>query len=255
MACNTDTLIAGSPPTTEQDQVNAIMASLPPIEPQDPTSAHDAKANAYNAAILAVRGLHTTATGYELSVLANIALCNNEIAATPTHTSFHHTASVRAGAPVSSDSETPVTTFEPFYFFFYGSLQLRGVLQGVCNIPDSTENEGNDAIVLREGASIQGWKIKMWGPYPALVPAAPDEGKRVDGMAWLCEKPEHVARLCRYETGAYRMAYCDVSVPAADGHGVEVLANARTFVSTIDADELDEGKFSLAKYQRRMKRF
>ncbi|KAI1109999.1 hypothetical protein F5Y14DRAFT_430561 [Nemania sp. NC0429] len=96
----------------------------------------------------------------------------------------------------------------------------------------------------------------MWGPYPALIPAIADdvdgeEAGRVHGVAWLCTKHEHVARLCMYETEAYRMAYCDVEVPSSssDGDGVEVLKNARTFVSTLEAHELRRGAFDIEEYQ------
>ncbi|KAI1200075.1 hypothetical protein F5X97DRAFT_294806 [Nemania serpens] len=146
-------------------------------------------------------------------------------------------------------------TFEPFYFFFYGSLQIRSVLRNVCDI-EADEDDEDDAAIFLPDASIFGWEVKMWGCFPALVPAIADadaddedEGGLVDGVAWLCEKHEHVARLCRYETEAYRMAYCDVWVPAADGDGVEVLGNARTFVSVLAAEELGRGAFDVDAYQ------
>ncbi|KAI1426714.1 hypothetical protein F5Y12DRAFT_253242 [Xylaria sp. FL1777] len=276
MPSNTDTPATSTFSTTEQDRVSTIMATLPPIKTQDPVSAHDTEANAHNAAILAVRGLHTTATGYELAALADMALSNNDITTTPAQVSSDDTASAgeenspskpgeqdkSSGEDVGPDTKTPVITFKPFYFFFYGSLQIRSILQCVCDTPDDDDSstlednnkeddDDDDAVVvLRERASIEGWKIKMWGPYPALIPAAPDEKKPVHGVAWLCERPEHVAKLCMYETRAYRMAYCNIMVPAADGDGIETLENARTFVSTVDHDQLTDGEFSIEAYQR-----
>ncbi|RWA08148.1 hypothetical protein EKO27_g6961 [Xylaria grammica] len=244
--------------TTEEGQV---VASFPPIESQNPTAACDTEANAHNMSILAIRGLQTTAMGSKLRKLADMALCNYEIATTPNRFSSSHRGPPRIldeggknrskGEDVVRVDEIVVTTFKPFYFFFYGSLQVREVLQSVCRIPGSTlEGGGTDPIVLRKGASIEGWVLKMWGPYPALLPSTANN--TVQGMAWLCEKPEYVPRLCSYETDAYRMAYCDISIPSADGDGVEVLKNARTFVSTLDGDELSDGRFSIAEYMNMM---
>ncbi|KAI0969262.1 hypothetical protein F4678DRAFT_463525 [Xylaria arbuscula] len=246
------------------------MAALPPTSVQYPKSKLDTIAKLNNEAILAVRGLCTIATGYDLAYLADMACSNGvvhpaEIAAKQAHVSSNGTAPAGENSSVgnsneakndNTDIERPLVTFQPFYFFFYGSLQLPIVLSSVCDIAtggtsNGKENGKNNAIVLRKGASIAGWKIKMWGPYPALVVA--DEKKdRVQGAAWLCEKTEHVAKLCTYETDSYRMAYCDVEVPAADGKGVEVIRNARTFVSDHDPDELTDGEFSIEEYQTDM---
>ncbi|KAI0539859.1 hypothetical protein GGR58DRAFT_203798 [Xylaria digitata] len=248
------------------EQVNAIMTALPPIESQYPKSASDEKANAHNASILAIRGLRTTATGLELFRLAGMALCNHEIATTLRHSSGSHKTEYNddsnyLGKPGEDElkdwdedfviiGEMTVTTFESFYFFFYGSLQIREVLQRICEIPDGTSEDGKGGpVILHERAVIHGWKIKLWGLFPALVPAAVDDTEGVQGMAWLCEKPEHVARLCTYETDAYRMAYCDISLPSAGG-GVEVLENARTFVSTLSDNELEDGEFSITECKR-----
>ncbi|KAJ2982241.1 hypothetical protein NUW58_g6486 [Xylaria curta] len=215
MSFGDNTIATSSPSSTEQDRTNTVMAALPPTEPQSPTST---AADAHNASILTVRGLHTTSTGHELHTLAYMAACDYEI---PGH-----------GITV---------TFEPFYFFFYGSLQIPNVLRRVCQIDDQ------NTITMIKDARIRGWKIKMWGPYPALVPAAKDH--EVQGVAWLCNKSEHVARLSTYETAAYRMAYCDVSIPSADGEGVDVIKNARTFVSTEDPITLEDGRFDVAEYE------
>ncbi|KAF2963159.1 hypothetical protein GQX73_g10418 [Xylaria multiplex] len=250
------------------EEANAILATLPPIESQYPTSTSDEKANAHNTSILAIRGLRTTATGFELFRLANMALCNNEIATTLHHYSSSHepehsndsNSLGKPGEDKIEDSdedfviikEITVITFEPFYFFFYGSLQIREVLQRICKIPDGeSEDKKNGPIILHERAVIHGWKVKLWGPFPALVPAAVDDTEGVQGMAWFCEKPEHVARLCAYETDAYRMAYCDILLPST-GDVVEVLENARTFVSTLGDDELEDGEFNIAECKRNM---
>ncbi|KAI3337544.1 hypothetical protein HD806DRAFT_518363 [Xylariaceae sp. AK1471] len=145
--------------------------------------------------------------------------------------------------------------FRPFYFFFYGSLQILSVLEAVCGVSSSEEGEEN-RIVLRENASIKGWKLKKWGPYPALVPAdntndeGEGEGHVVRGVAWCCDKPEYVARICGYETGAYRMAYCEVSFPTDDK--LKIIRDARTFVWARDTKELEDGVFDVEEYRARM---
>ncbi|KAI0446055.1 hypothetical protein F4803DRAFT_547574 [Xylaria telfairii] len=232
------------------------MASLPPTKTQDPTPSHS-EADAHNASILAVRGLHTEATGNDLLNLADLALLNFEIPAKIQQASGDDTGliattgtnTVNATTTISTTSRSPVVTFKPFYFFFYGSLQVPDVLQSVCEIEDE------DSITLQKNASIQGWTYKMWGPYPALVPAAAgDKDGHVEGTLWLCEKPEHVARLCKYETEAYRMAYCNVLTTAADGTNA-VIENARTFVFNQSYNLLKDGDFSVAKYSENLMSF
>ncbi|KAI8952895.1 hypothetical protein F4801DRAFT_577149 [Xylaria longipes] len=251
MPCNDNTTAVSSPLATEHERIKGIMASLPPTKAQYPT--HD-NADTHNVSILTVRGLRTTATGNELFDLADLALQNFEIPATPKQISGNDTnliatqdtGAVDGSTTASGETLSIVTTFEPFYFFFYGSLQIPDVLQSVCEIEDK------DSLTLRKNASIEGWKIKMWGPYPALVPATTDDEGTVKGMVWLCEELKHVMRLCTYESNAYRMAYCDVSTTNADGTSAEVIKNARTFVFNQNPDELADGSFDTARYYQEM---
>lgn len=46
----------------------------------------------------------------------------------------------------------PSVTFEPFYFFFYGSLQAKRTLVRVCDLDDE-----NPTLIP---ASIKGWRSK-----------------------------------------------------------------------------------------------
>ncbi|KAI0506785.1 hypothetical protein F5B22DRAFT_650432 [Xylaria bambusicola] len=207
------------PPIISPPNAAEIIASLPPMDFKNPSSANDADADAHNAAVLAVRGIQTTATGIDLYVLAGRALNNSPIGI------------------------TPKTPFTPFYFFFYGSLQIPEVINCVCALPE-------DSLVLRTDASLKGWKVRMWGAFPALVPACEDDDP-VKGVAWLCEHPEQVARLCEYETDAYRMAYCSVTLPREDGEGDEVVEDMRTFVSTLEPDQLAPGEFDRDAYMKR----
>ncbi|KAJ8130551.1 hypothetical protein O1611_g3077 [Lasiodiplodia mahajangana] len=245
-----------SPPATNSASLDAAVATLPPIKARHPTSTPDAEADAHNMSILAVRGIHTAATGDTLYELAEMALQNHEFDAVPR--GLPSSIAAATEQEPSTSSEESAITFEPFYFFFYGSLQIPTVLGPVVADPYRDSTSGTDdpeddvpdnTITYLKNASIKGWKVRMWGPYPALVPA--DDGT-VRGAAWLCEKPEYVPRLESYESDAYRMAYCDISVPYADGSGVEILWNARTFVSDLDDDELEDGEFDIDEYLENM---
>ncbi|KAI1437672.1 hypothetical protein GGR50DRAFT_691941 [Xylaria sp. CBS 124048] len=188
---------------------------MPPTAAKQPRPGSRAEADAHNASILKIRGLFTSAKGDELSLLAEAALENDEMAA------------LTLGEPVSAGGNQ--IYFEPFFFFFYGTLLKPDVLTFVCDGPDEDHRR---AIVYHDNASIKGWKTTFWGPYLALEPVGKYGGANnvVNGKLWWCDQPEYVARLCRYETAAYRMAYCDVFVPSSDGSGVDVLKNVRTFV-------------------------
>jgi hypothetical protein len=265
----------------ENNQVRTNVAILPPTTAKKPGSSPEA--DAHNKSIIAIRGLSTTATGEELYGLAYRALQNWEIfidsssqstddisssasdigeaktAADGVHkdrhdadSSYEHTSQSAVGA-VDFASEIGMIAFEPFYFFFYGSLQITSVLRDVCD-PSSrftsgrrdSPGEGIDEFAIYISGRIKSWKIKMWGPFPALVPA--DDDEYVAGVVWHCRRPELVSRLCLYETNAYRLAYCDVEVPLIEGGGYKIVKNARTFVSTRDPAELEDGQFDIAAY-------
>ncbi|KAI1365227.1 hypothetical protein F5Y08DRAFT_338937 [Xylaria arbuscula] len=210
-------------PNSTEDQLRVLMEpSLPPIEVMAPDSVLNQKtADEHNATILEVRGWRTTATGDRLLDLATSALFYNCIFNAP----------------------DILTSWTPFYFFFYGTLQVPHVLQTVCRLSPAQYN----ANPLCPGAQLMGWRVMMWGQFPALVPANADDDP-VPGKVWKCEDPMHLRRLCGYEGTAYRMAYCTIRVPAADGSGrVETIYRARTFVSAVP-DDLEEGSFNLAPY-------
>ncbi|KAI1213118.1 uncharacterized protein F4807DRAFT_457203 [Annulohypoxylon truncatum] len=134
--------------------------------------------------------------------------------------------------------KSPALTFEPFYFFFYGSLQIPHVVTTVVR----GGGEGASYKPILKPGSIEGWKIMMWGPYPALVPK---KGGKVTGKYWKCKRPEDVCRLCMYETDAYRMEFCDITTEEGD-----VINGGRIFVSTVERDELEVGSFNLEKFIR-----
>ncbi|KAI1104660.1 hypothetical protein F4804DRAFT_306394 [Jackrogersella minutella] len=142
------------------------------------------------------------------------------------------TAMIRADPKLRTIHKHPSVTFEPFYFFFYGSLQYPALLRDVCRL--------NTDPVLKPG-SIKDWEVMMWSLYPALVSKPGNEEK---GVYWKCEKYKDVGRLCRYESSAYRMVHCKITTDEG-----EVIENGRIFVSTLEKRDLCEGKFDLEAYK------
>jgi gamma-glutamylcyclotransferase (GGCT)/AIG2-like uncharacterized protein YtfP len=122
--------------------------------------------------------------------------------------------------------------------FFYGSLMDSEVIQAILKLED---------LPLTTAATISGFKIKMWGIYPALVP---DTSGLVTGTIWKVDSEEHFDRLAAYETSAYDWVECDVTLE--DG---SVLLGCRTFcwAGRPDSNELEEGRFDLERYQKYFK--
>ncbi|KAL0574382.1 hypothetical protein V5O48_007583 [Marasmius crinis-equi] len=84
----------------------------------------------------------------------------------------------------------------PKLMFFYGTLKLPHILKDVARL-DATPT-------LRDG-TIRGYKVKMWGPYPALVKATDEEEVVTPGRAWMLHEDRHLQRLIFYETKNYRL--------------------------------------------------
>lgn len=83
-----------------------------------------------NREILDVHGFSTDATGEVLATLAE------KVALYP---------------PDKTVREHPQVAFKPFYFFFYGSLQVPSILKNMCGLKSSP---------IMEHATIKGWKCK-----------------------------------------------------------------------------------------------
>lgn len=210
--------------------------------PYPPGSEDAYKADAINTAVLQLRGYRTHATGVALYRLASIVEDNDlygktdqaaaadasdssddavdDVTITPNAFSAAVAAGLRiatgvlanakqaddaAAIPANSNKSSnigknPTLVYEKaLHFFFYGSLQDASQLRLVCNLKSPPR--------LRP-ASIRGWRVMMWGPFPALVPGAPDD--RVDGMVWRCETGRNVMDLCEYESRNYRLERCDI---------------------------------------------
>ncbi|ROV93306.1 hypothetical protein VSDG_06897 [Cytospora chrysosperma] len=128
------------------------------------------------------------------------------------------------------------TTSSPPTFFFYGSLMDPDVLRVIA--VTSAEPELHKA-------SIKGFKLKMWGFYPTLIPGSADD--TVQGMYWQAENTRQRDLLQRYETHRYKPAPCEISI---EGEG-RTIENGLTFVWAGDpaSNELKDGEFLLERYQ------
>ncbi|XPS98314.1 hypothetical protein M3J09_007522 [Ascochyta lentis] len=132
----------------------------------------------------------------------------------------------------------PGEPFQPFYMFFYGSLMDSEVLQAILDLPE---------LPSTRPATISGFRIKMWGIYPTLIPC---HSGNVSGTVWKVASKAHFDRLAAYETAAYRWDECDTVL-----EGGEILRNCRTFcwAGEPDSKELEDGSFDLERYQRYFK--
>ncbi|OJJ33304.1 hypothetical protein ASPWEDRAFT_174715 [Aspergillus wentii DTO 134E9] len=98
-----------------------------------------------------------------------------------------------------------------------------------------------------QSGSIYGFKVKMWGIYPAVVPQK--EGK-VPGTVWRISTADQLRKLSEYETAAYTRCSCEVYLDSG-----EVLGDSQTFCWGGDpkSKELEDGQFDLVRYQRYFK--
>jgi len=124
----------------------------------------------------------------------------------------------------------------PVYFFFYGSLMDSEVLGHILNLPEEPKVEP---------ATINGFRIKMWGIYPSLIPDSEHTGGLVSGTTWKVETAEQLRNLSKYETSVYR--HYPVKIHRKDGS----ILDGRVFCWAGDPDnsELEEGSFDLVHYQ------
>lgn len=135
------------------------------------------------------------------------------------------------------DPNPDETASDPPSFFFYGSLMDPDVVRVIAET--SAEPELHKA-------SVKGFRLKMWGFYPTLVPGGLED--TVQGMCWRAENSRQRDRLQRYETHRYKPAPCEISVEGGDGRTVE---SGLTFVWAGDpaSSELKDGEFLLERYQ------
>lgn len=142
-------------------------------------------------------------------------------------------------------TETSEPTFKPFKIFFYGSLMLPEVLRRTIGLPDDEE------IVYRP-ASTRMYKLKKWGPFPALIPEhetrTPIREFRVKGVVYEVREEAHLQRLRYYETSNYELR--DVLGVYHLPDGKETFMQGKTFVWCGDMEALEEGAFDMEEYRQ-----
>jgi len=132
----------------------------------------------------------------------------------------------------------------PLPLFFYGSLMDPEVLQIILQLPDSP---------VMEKTSITGYRLKMWGLHPTLVP---DPKGKVAGLAWVSSGWKDVIKLQRYQTGKYMPCDCQIRYESSEGdEGDELVEPGKTFCWRGDpnSNELQDGEFDLDFYQINIK--
>ncbi|KAF5355438.1 hypothetical protein D9758_006420 [Tetrapyrgos nigripes] len=119
--------------------------------------------------------------------------------------------------------------------FVYGTLSLQHVLQkvlGLAHLPTFHE------------ASIRGYVLKMWGPYPAFVESEPfNPDVTVRGKAWVVQDDDQLVLLKLYEGDNYRLKEVEVLI-----EGRSTAEPGYTFVWNSYIDELTEGVFDPSKF-------
>lgn len=129
------------------------------------------------------------------------------------------------------DYEDCFEIYQPTYFFLYGSLMDPARLRRVLKLSQ------NPKFVA---ANIVGWKIKLWGQYPALITKV---NNVIHGMAYMVETSEQVAMLERYETDMYMLRV--TSIQLSDGREV----SGKMFVWNANESLLKERLFDLRDWQ------
>ncbi len=146
-----------------------------------------------------------------------------------------------AASARSGWATAPAVPLKSGWLFLYGTLMDPEVLQSILSLSEPPQ--------LRN-ATVRGFRLKMWGIYPALVRASDRISGELKGKAYWLETWEQLEKLEAYETKAYQWCLCDIILE--DGTKVE---NARTFrwAASPEDKELEEGRFDLERFQRHFK--
>ncbi len=115
------------------------------------------------------------------------------------------------------------------------------VLRSILNLSEPPQ--------LRD-ATVHGFRLNLWGIYPALVRSSHRNSGEVEGKAHWLETLEQLEKLQAYETAAYEWCLCEIALE--DGTKVE---DARTFrwAASPDDKQLEEGRFDPERFQRHFK--
>ncbi|KAF9641882.1 hypothetical protein BDM02DRAFT_3177003 [Thelephora ganbajun] len=130
--------------------------------------------------------------------------------------------------------------WKPAHYFFYGSLMDERKLTEVLRL---------DSPPVLRPASIVGYSIKMWGPYPALVDGPP--GNVVSGMIYEVQKEDHEKRLAYYETNAYRCASCFIKPTTGD----QIFGKTFVWADDPNDEDLSPGSFDFEAWKKAQSAF
>lgn len=135
----------------------------------------------------------------------------------------------------SSTCSTAIDILFPATFFFYGSLQDPQRLAQVLRHPVSH--------VPLQKAKLRGYKMMLWGQYPALAAGAKKDS--VEGMICSIDNKEDFDKIQAYESDNYRSQTIDLKVGGKKFRAV-------TFVwANEHSGELQEGSWNLEIWQQR----
>lgn len=149
---------------------------------------------------------------------------------------------------------TPASVASPAgAYIFYGTLADPVLLAEILTL---------DSVPELRPARIFGYKVKLWGQYPAVIPV--DESQHgadsdcvVEGFVYRVESVQHAERLAEYETGNYRAGACRIvypDSPADELKGRPTEEQGYVFQYVGNMNDLSEGKLDLGVWLKSMGR-
>jgi gamma-glutamylcyclotransferase (GGCT)/AIG2-like uncharacterized protein YtfP len=106
---------------------------------------------------------------------------------------------LRGGTFVPPSDRDDFVGFRRHHIFLYGTLMDPMQLRKVLQLEDTP---------TLQPATIVGWKIMLWGQYPALVF---NPGNIIHGMTYEVQKESHMQYLQYYETEVYKIKGCNIN--------------------------------------------
>lgn len=143
-------------------------------------------------------------------------------------------------------------------YFFYGTLMDPRMLSEVLGLREDEQQQQQQQLPILRPGYITGYYYsrRLWGQYPALVVREgnsddSDSTGIIEGMVYTVRTVDDAQKLAAYETGNYGaqscvVIYTDGKEPAREAGSV--------FVFCGDGNELQEGRFDLGEWLRRMGR-
>ncbi|KAL4732991.1 hypothetical protein BDV11DRAFT_210559 [Aspergillus similis] len=138
-------------------------------------------------------------------------------------------------------------------YFFYGTLADPALLAEILDL---------DSLPELRPARIFGYKVKLWGQYPAVIsvdesPPGTDSDCVVEGFVYRVERVQHVERLAEYETGNYRPGACLIVYTDGPANGLKgrpFEEQGYVFQYVGNMNELNDGVFDLGAWFKLMGR-